>query len=121
MKKTTASWKKKHCQSCLLAPNSMIMYMEENSLYIMTTFLFKVYSIKNISKAPARIQRFMLRLQRYSFELHYIKDKDLIVADDLSRSSLNECVPEINEQDMKSYIHTVLTTDLISDKLMNKT
>ena len=92
--------------------------MEENSLFIMTIFLFKVYSIKNISKAPARIQRFMLRLQRYNFELHYIKGKDLIVADALSRNSLNECVSEISEKDMKSYVHSVLTTDLISDNLL---
>ena len=62
---------------------------------------------KNISKAPARIQRFMLRLQRYNFELHYIKGKDLIVADALSRNSLNECVSEISEKDMKSYVHSV--------------
>ena len=61
-----------------------------NKFYVYNDHLpLKSIFNKNITKAPARIQRFMLRLQRYDFDLHYIKGSKLTVADALSRSSLN--------------------------------
>ncbi len=39
---------------------------------------------KSITKSPARIQRFLLRLQRYNFEMHYIRGTQLTVPDALT-------------------------------------
>ena len=41
---------------------------------------------KSITKAPPRIQRFLLRLQRYDFKLEFTPGKNLFVADTLSRA-----------------------------------
>ena len=40
---------------------------------------------KPIGSAPPRIQRMMLRIQKYSFRVVWRKGKDLIIADTLSR------------------------------------
>ena len=45
---------------------------------------------KSILKAPPRIQIFLLCLQRYDFEMHYIQGKLLTIADTLSRASLKD-------------------------------
>ena len=42
----------------------------------------------SITKSPARLQRLMLVLQKYDFEIEYIKGKDNIVCDTLSRAPL---------------------------------
>lgn len=41
---------------------------------------------KPLCKAPARLQKMMLRLQRYDFELHYKRGAELYLADTLSRA-----------------------------------
>ena len=70
---------------------------------------------KSILKAPPRIQRFLLRLQRYDFEMHYIQGKLLTVADTLSRASLKDSKPEIEESEIISHVHSIESNCLISD------
>ena len=41
---------------------------------------------KNLSAAPPRLQRILLRLQRYNFSLTYKPGKELVIADTLSRA-----------------------------------
>ena len=41
---------------------------------------------KPLAEAPKRLQRMMLELQRYDFEVHYRKGVELYVADTLSRA-----------------------------------
>ena len=43
---------------------------------------------KSLDKAPPRIQRFMLKLQRYDFDLYHVPGKNIPVADALSRAYL---------------------------------
>ena len=62
---------------------------------------------RSILKAPSRIQRFLLRLQRYNFEMHYIQGKLLTAADILSRASLNDSIPEIEDTEIKCYVHAL--------------
>ena len=45
---------------------------------------------KPLAVAPMRLQRLMLRLQKYDIDLEYIAGKDLHTADMLSRASLQE-------------------------------
>ena len=41
---------------------------------------------KSILTAPSRLQRMLLRLQRYNLEVHYKKGKEMYIADHLSRA-----------------------------------
>ena len=43
-----------------------------------------------LSKAPRRLQRMMLKLQRYQFTVRYKKGKELYVADTLSRAAVTD-------------------------------
>ena len=75
---------------------------------------------KPLSKAPARIQRFLLRLQQYDFDLHYIRGSLLYIPDTLSRCSLDDNTPEISDNEMRYYVHSVVSKDLVSENMMNK-
>ena len=44
---------------------------------------------KPLHKAPARLQRMLMTLQRYRFDLEYRKGTTLLIADTLSRAALN--------------------------------
>ena len=55
---------------------------------------------KTILKAPPRIQRFLLRLQRYEFTMNYIKGSLLTVADRLSRAPLKDKKSEIDSAEI---------------------
>lgn len=62
---------------------------------------------KPLAKAPARLQRMLLRLQRYDINLIYKQGKSLKVADALSRAYLPETAEEISEEEMKSQVHLI--------------
>ena len=54
---------------------------------------------KPLSKAPRRLQRMMLQLQQYNFEVVYKRGKELYVADTLSRAALKEnCAVELESE-----------------------
>ena len=48
--------------------------------------------VKPLNSAPKRLQRMLLRLQKYSLRVYYKKGKDMFLADALSRAYL----PEVN-------------------------
>ena len=70
---------------------------------------------KPLIKAPARIQRFLLRLQRYSFDMQYVKGNLLFVADTLSRAALPDEISEIPEDELNSYVYSVVSSLPISE------
>ena len=70
---------------------------------------------KPLSKAPARIQTFLLRLQRYNSYMHYVKGKLLYVPHTLSRASLQEDKSEIPEGDLESYVYSIISNIPISE------
>ena len=80
-------------------------------------FLLQSIFKRSILKAPPRIQRFLLRLQRYDFERHDIQAKFLSVADTLSRASLNDSTPEIKDTkiELNCYAHAIKSNYRISD------
>ena len=47
---------------------------------------------KPLNKAPARLQKMIMTLQRYSFKLEYRKGTSLLIADTLSRAALTSSV-----------------------------
>ena len=47
--------------------------------------------------------------------MYYIQGKLLTVADTLSRASLNHSTPEIEDTEIKCYVHAIESNYLISD------
>ena len=46
--------------------------------------------------------------------MHYIQGSRLTVADTLSRAALKNCSPEIEDEEMRFYVHSVVSKYLIS-------
>ena len=73
-------------------------------------------SKKPLSVAPARIQRFLLRLQKYSFSLVYKPGKEMYLADTLSRAALDINPEEDTIVDTESHIHSLVLSLPVSDQ-----
>ena len=69
---------------------------------------------KTLTKCPPRIQRFLLRLQQYDFEMHYIKGSQLSIPDALSRAPLSDITPEIPETEITCHVHLIMSCLRIS-------
>ena len=54
---------------------------------------------KPLSKAPRRLQRMMLKLQKYQFTVRYKKGKELYVADTLSRAAVRPSHATVTDPD----------------------
>uniref|UniRef100_A0A8C5M1Z9 Gypsy retrotransposon integrase-like protein 1 n=1 Tax=Leptobrachium leishanense TaxID=445787 RepID=A0A8C5M1Z9_9ANUR len=61
---------------------------------------------KPLSKAPARLQRMLLQLQRYDLEIVYTPGRDMHISDALSRATVD---PPEQEEDMLSEERVVYT------------
>ena len=71
---------------------------------------------KLVSKAPARLQRMLLRLQRYNINLLGKPGRDMIFADTLSRAHLKEDGEEINEEEINAQIHMICSNTASDEK-----
>ncbi len=72
---------------------------------------------KSLHDVPPRLQRMLLRLQKYDFVIKHKPGKDLVVADTLSRAPLPDTDPEI-EKEISCYVHTLLSTLPVTDEMM---
>lgn len=72
--------------------------------------LVPLLSTKRLEELPIRVQRFRLRLMRYSFTISHIAGKDLIMADTLSRAPVSEvCVKDITlQEEVTAFINLVV-------------
>ena len=68
---------------------------------------------KSITKAPPRIQRFLLRLQRYDFDVEFTPGKHLFIADALSRAYLSD-IPKSEIPEVEYQVHFVISNLPIS-------
>ena len=55
---------------------------------------------KPLSSAPPRLQRMLLRLQKYDIALSYKAGKEIILADTLSRAHIDETDTELPEDEL---------------------
>ena len=62
-----------------------------------------ILSTKNLEDLPIRVQRFRLRMMRFSYEIVHVPGKDLYTADCLSRSPL----PETGLQESEDKIEAI--------------
>ena len=74
----------------------------------------------NINNAPPRIQRFLLQLQKYDFEVKYIPGKDLVLPDTLSRAPLKQNVSEIQNDETMAQVNSIIANLPISKCKLNK-
>ena len=65
---------------------------------------------KSLSDCPLRIQRLMIRLQRYDLKVSYTPGKFMYVADALSRAVDRTTNVETQKDDVQSYVDMVLTS-----------
>lgn len=60
---------------------------------------------KPLHKAPARLQKMLMRLQKYSLQVTYKPGKDMHIADALSRASLRHHTQDRQEEELDvSYV-----------------
>ena len=75
-------------------------------------------SRKPLALAPPRLQRMMLALQKYSITLMHKPGKEILVADKLSRKSMDDEDSSLSEA-METQIHTVISAAPVSADRMN--
>ncbi|KAL7851936.1 hypothetical protein SRHO_G00177210 [Serrasalmus rhombeus] len=69
---------------------------------------------KNLNEMSPRIQRLMMKLQRYDFDLIYTPGKYLVLADALSRAPASSCVSSTDE-DVNVHVNMVSALLPVSD------
>ena len=64
-------------------------------------------SKKLLAQAPPRLQRMLLRLQKYDICIKYKPGTEMIIADALSRAHLSDVGEEIPEEELEAQIHRI--------------
>lgn len=72
------------------------------------------------SKCPARLQRFGLRLQKYSFNVEYQRGKFMFVADALSRAPTDDPDSEISDEELDDCINAITENMPISESRLSQ-
>lgn len=69
---------------------------------------------KPLVQTPPRLQRLLLRLQKYDFNFKYVPGKQLIIADTLSRAHLPPTKQQKEEicEEMETYVHSVFIPNI---------
>ena len=72
--------------------------------------LVPLFTTKGLDELPVRIQRFRLRLMRFSYTVSHIPGKDLTVADTLSRAptELSNISDEGFQEEVEAFVNLVL-------------
>ena len=78
--------------------------------------LVPLFSTKTIDELPLRVQRFKMRLMRYSFDITHVPGKELCTADALSRAPLPSGEVEDITNQAEAFVRAVLVTLPASDR-----
>ena len=72
--------------------------------------LVPLFSSKLLDEMPLRVQRFRMRMMRFSFEISHVLGKRLIIADALSRAPTSESTGDdrLLQEEADAYIQTTL-------------
>ena len=71
---------------------------------------------KPLCQAPPRLQRMLLRLQKYDIKLIYQPGEHMLLADTVSRAHLSETAEEIGDEEMVAHIHMSYKSRSVSDE-----
>ena len=75
---------------------------------------------KPLHKTPPRLQRFLMRLMKYDFQLEYVKGRYMTVCDTFSRAAVDPAKPEIANNEMEGYVLSILASLPISNEKMHQ-
>ena len=76
---------------------------------------------KPLSAAPPRLQRMLLQLQKYTFDLRFKPGKDMVLADTLSRAFISGDPTDTNlEEELACAVHLVVENVPISDARLDE-
>ena len=72
--------------------------------------LVPLFSTKNLEELPLRVQRFRLRMMRYSFTITHVPGKELVIADTLSRAPLSNptSTESVLQEETDAFVNLVL-------------
>ena len=72
--------------------------------------------------APPRLQRMLLRLQKYDFTVKYRPGKEMVLADTLSRAHIQKLKPDAShmEDEIEYHAHSVLQRKPVSTDKMEE-
>ena len=84
--------------------------------------LVPLFSTKHLEELPIRVQRFRLRMMRFTFTISHVPGKDLIIADSLSRAPVDEPVEAdmMLEEETRAFIDVVMRSLPETDQLLEK-
>ena len=80
----------------------------------------EVIMLKPLHKVSPRLQRMLLKLQKYDLHLHYTKGKELYVADTLSRAYLHVPSTDNDEDDLEFAVHSLVRDLPVSDSRLSE-
>ncbi|CAI5660683.1 unnamed protein product [Oreochromis niloticus] len=72
---------------------------------------------KPLLSAPKRLQRMLMRIQKYDLDVVYVPGKDMLLADTLSRAYLPECSPQGSIEEEIESINMVTRAPISPDRL----
>ena len=77
---------------------------------------------KNLDELPLRVQRFKMRLMRFSFTISHVPGRDLITADALSRAPVatSSAADDQLRQDVQAYVSLVMDNLPATDKRLQE-
>ena len=83
--------------ACVFGAERFHTYLYGKSFTILSDHKpLEMIARKNLASAPARLQRMLLRLQRYDYQLEYRPGKDMTLPDSLSRHPINQAHPHVD-------------------------
>ena len=69
---------------------------------------------KPLARAPASLQRVLLRLQKYDFQLSYKSGCKMVLAGALLRASMKDADPEISDEILAAQIHMIYSNNEVT-------
>ncbi|UYV84092.1 K02A2.6-like, partial [Cordylochernes scorpioides] len=82
--------------------------------------LILIFSTKNLDEMTPRIQRLRLRMMRYSYSIHHMPGKDIVVADALSRSPIKISHEKDLENEICSFVQQITSCPPFKDENMKE-
>ena len=77
---------------------------------------------KNLEELPVRVQRFRMRLMRFSYTISYVPGKQLVVADALSRAPSSSSTPSDDEfqAEVEMFVNAVIQNVPATEKRLKE-
>lgn len=83
--------------------------------------LIPIFTKKSLNDMSPRIQRFRMRIMRFTYTISHVQGKDLVCADTLSRSPIRDKVDEdILDEEAKGFVDQVLKELPITEDRLNE-